>query len=219
MQAEYFNALGERQTQTGDTQGAAASRIAGIKADGASLTMLSKTYDNTSAYVATMDKNLAAANDAAKNINFGNVTMLNDAYAKWLKGTSDPDYAKYNIYFDSVGNELAKIKSGSLGNSPISDSARRENLDLMHSSIGTLGRDAVFSAVKTEGQNRLSSLAGQRQAIMSRLSGVTVPGSINSAPPTPQVAPQTAPTTFTEGQTAKNPQTGATVTFTNGQWR
>ena len=189
MQAEYFNALGVRQMQTGDTQGAAASRIAGIKADGASLAMLSKTYDNTSAYVATMDKNLAAADAAAKQINFGDVTMLNDAYAKWLKGTSDPAYAKYNIYFDSVGNELAKIKSGSFGNTPISDPARKENLELMHSSIGTLGRDAVFEAVKTEGRNRISSLADQMKATRDRLSGVAAPGSIN-APSTVPGAPQ-----------------------------
>lgn len=144
---------------------------AGNRANTDALVQTQKQLSQTTSYFQTMDKNITAASALATKLNLSDQPTLNRAVAAYEKGTSDPDFAKYRVFFDSVANEYAKIKSGALGNAPVSDSARKEAQDILIPLMGANGVNAAFDAVKQEGQNRLGSLSDQRDALAAKLGG------------------------------------------------
>lgn len=181
MAGAFWNAESEYQKQTGNTAASVLAQQKGAKADGDALDQTQKQISQTTSYFDTMDKNIAKARQYGNQIDFGDATKLNQALALWQKGTSDPTYAKYNVFFDSVANEYAKIKSGALGNAPVSDSARHEAQSVIAQTIGNGGMNAAFDAIKEEGQNRLDSLGAQRTDLVNRLS--KKPGVVNAPAP------------------------------------
>jgi len=186
MAGAFWDAEAKFQAQTGNTAGSVLASKASAKANTDALAQTQKQISSTTSYFDTMDKNIANARQLANQINLSDATALNKAYASWEKGTSDPQYAKYNLFFDSVANEYAKIKSGSLGNAPVSDSARHEAMGVLLPTMSAAGVNAVFDAIKQEGQNRLDSLNAERDSLVGRLTGKA---------PTPQASPQaSAPT-------------------------
>lgn len=168
-----------------------------LQANGAALKQTSNQLAATTSYLSTMNKNIDQARALAHAIDFGDLKAFNAAEAAYLKGTSDPRYAKYNVFFDAIGNEYAKLKSGSLGNSPVSDSARREAFGILSPIIGVSGVDGVFDAIKQEGDNRVSSLAEQKQNLIDQISGKTRRDA--TAAPTPAATGGGAWTTLPNG--------------------
>ena len=175
MAGAFWDAEAKYQAQTGNTAGSVLAAKSSAKANTDALAQTQKQISQTTSYFDTMDKNIAKAREYGNQIDFGDATTLNKALASWQKGTSDPTYAKYNVFFDSVANEYAKIKSGALGNAPVSDSARHEAQGVIAQTIGNGGMNAAFDAIKEEGQNRLTSLASQRDDLVNRLSGKAQP--------------------------------------------
>ena len=208
MAGAFWNAEAQYQQQTGNTAASVLAQKNGAHADASALDQTQKQISQTTSYFNTMDKNIEQARKYGNQLDFSDATTLNKALAAWQKGTSDPTYAKYNVFFDSVANEYAKIKSGALGNAPVSDSARHEAQGVIAQTIGNGGMNAAFDAIKEEGQNRLDSLAAQRTDLVNRLS--KKPGAVNQPPQTaPAVAAQ--PSAAAPTATAPlvyNPQTG-----------
>ena len=175
MAGKFWDAEAQYQQQTGNTAAATQANKASLKANTDALAQTQKQLSATTSYFDTMDKNIDKARALANTIDFSDAGALNKAYAAWLKGTSDPTYAKYNLFFDAVTNEYAKIKSGSLGNAPVSDAARHEAANVLIPTLGKEGVNAVFDAIKDEGNNRLDSLKAQRDDLVGRISGKKTP--------------------------------------------
>lgn len=193
MAGAFWNAEAQYQQQTGNTAASVSAQKAGLKANSDALTQTQKQLSQTTSYFDTMDKNIALAQTQANKLNLSDSPTMNAALAAWKAGTSDPEYAKYNVYFDSVANEYAKIKSGALGNAPVSDAARKEAQSILIPLMSSGGVQAAFDAVKTEGQNRLDSLNAQRDDLVNRISGrkpATVAPASAPQGPTPPVAPK-----------------------------
>jgi hypothetical protein len=174
---------------SGDSAGAIAARQASLHANQAALSQTTKQEAATTSYFDTMDKNIEAARKLANSLDFSNPTAFNAALQSYLRGTSDPQYAKYNVFFDSIGNEYAKIKSGSLGNATVSDAARKEAMSVLAPTLGNGGAQAAFDAIRAEGNNRLASLRAERQRLQGEL-GVNAPGvKVTNAPANSPVPP------------------------------
>jgi hypothetical protein len=201
MAGLFWDAEAKYQQQTGNTANSVLAAKASAQANTSALAQTQKQLSQTSSYFDTMDKNIAAASALAKQIDLSDVTLLNKAYSAWAKGTSDPQFAKYNVFFDSVANEYAKIKSGALGNAPVSDAARKEAMGVLYPLMSANGVQAAFDAVKQEGQNRLDSLTAQRDDLVGRLSGKPRPTSPQASPTGTTPTAPTAPRTY-------NPATG-----------
>lgn len=169
----FWDAEAQYQKVSGNDAGAVLAAKASAKANTDALVQTQKQLSQTTSYFETMDKNISAASALANKLNLSDQPTLNRAVAAYEKGTSDPDFAKYRVFFDSVANEYAKIKSGALGNAPVSDSARKEAQDILIPLMGASGVNAAFDAVKQEGQNRLGSLASQRDVLSAKLGGRT----------------------------------------------
>lgn len=191
MAGAFWQAESDFQKQTGNTAGSVLAAKASAKANTDALAQTQKQISSTTSYFDTMDKNIAQVNGLATKLNLSDQPTLNAAVAAFQKGTSDPNYAKYNVFFDSVANEYAKIKSGSLGNAPVSDSARKEAQSVLLPLMSAGGVQAALEAVKTEGQNRLDSLNAQRDSLVQRLTGKAPPAQVPAT-----VAP-TAPAALT----------------------
>lgn len=185
MAGKFWEYEAQQATTSGDTAATAVASKMANKANGDALVQTQKQYAATSSYFATMDKNISAASSLAKTLNFGDVTTLNKAEQAYLAGTSDPQYAKYNVFFDSIANEYAKIKSGSLGNAPVSDSARREAMGVLAPSLGQGGAQAAFDAIKQEGNNRLSSLNDTIDMYQTKLGKKPASPAPAATPPAP----------------------------------
>lgn len=182
MAGAFWDAEAKYQAQTGNTAGSVLAAKASAKANTDALAQTQKQISSTTSYFDTMDKNIDQVNAIAKKLNLSDQPTLNRAVAAFQQGTSDPEFAKYNVFFDSVANEYAKIKSGSLGNAPVSDSARKEAQGVLLPLMSAGGVQAALEAVKTEGQNRLDSLNAQRDALVQRLQGKAPPVAAAPAP-------------------------------------
>lgn len=147
------------------------AKVAGQKADSAALVQTQKQVAATTTYINTFDANAKALQAQSDKLNFGDAKVLNRALQAWDKGTSDPDYAKYGVFLNTVANEYAKIQSGSLGNAPLSDSARHEAHEVISSSLGKGGMAAVLDAMRTDSKNKLDELNTTQQFYVDKLGG------------------------------------------------
>lgn len=225
-----WEAEAQYQQQTGNIAASYAAQAASTKANTDALVQTQKSLSATTSYMNTMDKNIKQAENLSKELDFGDVKKLNGAYQSWLSGTSDPKYAAYNLYFSSVASEFAKIKSGSFGNTPVSDSLQHQAMEDLNKQAGGLAPQALFDAVRVEGQNRVTSLQAERDDLAGRIGkgggfrpagqapGATPPAATPAVQPPPAVAPLPAASSIPEGQTATNKQTGQKVIFKGGAW-
>lgn len=182
---KFWDAVAQDAKATGDTASAVQANRASLKANSEALSQTQKQLSATSSYMATMDKNIDKARALGNGLDLSDPVLLNKLWGKWAAGNSDPAYAKYNIFFDAVTNEYAKIKSGALGNSPVSDSARREAQGILQPLIGAGGMNAAFDAVKEEGGNRVSSLQDQRDDLVNRITNKPTTATAPAAPAAP----------------------------------
>ena len=93
--------------------------------------------------------------------------------------------AAFQTAIQTVKNEYAKIQSGSIGNAPVTDSARREAEHMLDPSQTPAQLMANFNYMVQETGNRTRALRTQEQALRSGLSGTG---------DTPHLQPAAAPT-------------------------
>lgn len=203
MASQFWQHEADYQAATGNTAATVLAQKASAKADAVALDQTQKQYAAVSTYVNTFDKNVEQTRKYGNDINFNDVTALNKALSLWDKKVSDPAYAKYNVFFNSVAAEFAKIQSGSLGNAPVTDAAKKEAHEVMDQSIGNGGLNALLDAMRQESQNRLEALESTRQTLIGRLAKGPQVGSPQQTAPqgTAPVAPATPTLNY-------NPKTG-----------
>lgn len=191
LQAKVLSKVAQDAAANGDTAGAIAARAGALKANGQALDQVTKLESATTSYYNTLDKNLNNLQELAGKVDSSGVPLVNKVYRAWQQGISgDPEVAKYVTYLNAVEGEFAKIQSGSLGNAPTSDAAKRDAKDVINKFMSQGQIQAVAEAMRGEGNNRLSSIRDQKQALMGSM-GQSAPGSPQSSP---AVAPAGAKT-------------------------
>lgn len=191
MQAKVLEKVAADAAANGDTAGSIAARQGALKANGQALDQVTKLESATTSYYNTLDKNLNNLQELAGKVDSSGVPLVNKVYRAWQQGVSgDPEVAKYVTYLNAVEGEFAKIQSGSLGNAPTSDAAKRDAKDVINKFMSQGQIQAVAEAMRGEGNNRLSSIREQKQALMGSM-GQGAPGSPQSAPQSSQTAAKT----------------------------
>jgi hypothetical protein len=174
-------------TASGDTMGAINARAAGLNANKEALEQVTKLQTSTGGYAATLDKNLTSLLALQGKVDSSGVPLINKAYRAWQQGVSgSPDVAKYVTYLSSAQGEFAKLKSGSFGNTPASDSAMHDAADVINKYMASGQIAGVAEAMRGEAHNRMSAIGDQVGAVNKAL-GVNAPTSASpnssSAPP------------------------------------
>jgi len=96
------------------------------------------------------------------------------AVDKWLiKGqkniTGDPDTAEFYAANMAFVSEFAKIMSGSMGNTPVSDALRKETNEMLSTKYDHESYSAVVKLMKMEMQNRIDGFKEEEQIIQDNI--------------------------------------------------
>lgn len=194
LQGKILDKVAADAAASGDTAGSIAARSAALKANGQALDQNTKLEAVTTSYYNTLDKNLTKLQELQGKVDTSGIPLVNKVYRAWQQNVSgSPDVAAYVTYLNSAASEFAKIQSGSLGNAPVSDAARKHADEIINKfmSAGQIG--AVVDAMRGEGNNRLSSIRDEGQAIRGALGTAAPSANQGAAPQSPQTPAPAAP--------------------------
>lgn len=186
------------------------------KANMASLSKITPLRAATESYENTMLQNMDAAQGMlTKGAGTTGIPVIN-RWQRYIKGEygGDPDVSAFNTAVQTIKNEYAKIQSGSIGNTPVSDASRKEAEGMINPNMTPQQLLANFNYMKRETGNRARALRASESALRSGLSGKgdmpNVPGVTDpqaTAAPTP--SPMSLPRTPAPGRIrVYNPNTG-----------
>lgn len=158
---------------------------AGYKANSAALGKVTQMSSAVNSYEQTMLQNMDLAKGLmAKGAGTFGAPVVN-RWQRYIKGQykGDPDVAAFNTAIMTVQNEYAKIQSGSLGNQPVSDSARSEAHKMLNPDMNPDQIMANFDYMTKEVGNRSQSLTAQQQALHDAITGASGFTGIPQQPP------------------------------------
>jgi len=159
------------------------------KTQGQALGQLQKQYTMVSAFEKNAQKNAALALQAADKVDNTGSPIVN----KWIQSgqkiiTGNPEVNAFNAANETFVNEYAKIMSGSMGNTPVSDSARAHAHEMLSTIQAPEDYKAVHAVLKQEMDNRMQGL---QEELLASKQGMYVKPSVFGAkqPQTPANAP------------------------------
>lgn len=165
--------VAKMQTASGKS-GADQNAVTGsYKANVSTLAKITPLRAATEAYENTMLQNMDAAKQMiAKGAGTTGVPVIN-RWQRYIKGEykGDPDVAAFNTAIQTVKNEYAKIQSGSIGNTPVSDASRKEAEGMVNPNMTPQQIMANFDYMTKETGNRARALRAQEGALRTGLSG------------------------------------------------
>lgn len=185
--AKILNKAAELAAADGKTAEAERIQQLSNKSDASALTQLSKQEAMTAAFEKNAVSNAKIALDMSAKVGRTGVPVLNRWIVAGMKDVAgDPDVAKFHAANETFVNEYSKIMSGSMGNTAVSDSLRRE----VHTMLSTANTPEQYKQVvgqmQLEMQNRMKGFSAQRDEITTRMSGSS------AAPSTPAASTASA---------------------------
>lgn len=190
--AKIINRAAEIEKETGATGYEAAERHRTLKADAAALAQVSKQRAMISSFEATAKKNADLAVQLARKGGAQGQAPILNKYIQWGRKNlgGDPDVAAFDLALGTFADEYAKIVSGSMGNTALSDSAREEAYRRVNSAMTYDQLVNVIATMKVEMHNRMTSLDDEISTTRERMrAGGKKPPPAQSAPPPPPAAP------------------------------
>lgn len=183
--AKIINRAAEIARENGDTGEEARLRQIANKANTGALAQLTKQEQAIGAFEknATKNADIALANSA--KVDRTGAPVVN----RWLLAgmkeiAGDKDVATFHQANDTFISEYAKIMSGSMGNTAVSDSLRREAQSLLSTAQTPDQYKAVIVQMKQEMGNRMKSFAEQKTELANSMRGTKAekPAAASAAP-------------------------------------
>ncbi len=152
------------------------------KASTQALGQVSKQENMVGSFEKTANMNADLALAASDKVDRTGTPVIN----RWIQAgrqniTGDVPASQFNAYNNVFANEYAKVISGTMGNTPVSDQARSHALDVINTAQTKEQYAGVITALKADMTNRMTGFAQQRQAITS---GMKTPGTATPSVPT-----------------------------------
>lgn len=141
------------------------------KAASQALGQLAKTKTMTAAFEQTANNNADIALDLSKKLDRTGSPLLNTGLQAWRTGTGSPEATQFAAANETFVAEYAKIMSGGMGNSPVSDAARKKASDLLTTSMSPKQYEGNVRLLQREMQNRMKGFEDQETALRDRLRG------------------------------------------------
>jgi hypothetical protein len=177
-----LNRAAEISQANGDSGAAARIRQISGKAGSSALAQLTKQEQMVGAFEKNAISNADIALGASNAVDRTGVPVLN----RWLLNgrkniLGDPDVSRFHAATNTFINEYAKIMSGSMGNTAVSDSLRKETEALLATKDTPEQFKATVDLMKQEMRNRMTGFSKQKDELTRSMS------------PTPAAAPGGAP--------------------------
>ena len=203
MKAAILSKAAELAKAAGETGEEQAIRLVANTANKSALAQLTKQEQMVGAFEKNALKNLDIALQASKEVDRTGVPVLN----RWLLAgrkslAGDPAVSKFHAANTTFINEYAKIMSGSMGNTVVSDSLRKETESLLATKDTPEQYEATVNLMKQEMANRMKGFAEQKNELV---------GSMKNNP-----AKKETPK-FEEGKVYEDAK-GNKAKYVNGQW-
>ncbi len=160
----------------------------GNKGDTAALAQLTKQKTMVSAFEKNANLNADVALDLSNKLDRTGVPIFNRWIQAGRTGTGSVEAAQFNAANETFVSEYAKIMSGSMGNTAVSDAARKHAHDMLSTAMSQKQYSGVVSTLKQEMGNRMKGFDDQEVELRTRLRGGT---------PAPHAAPTAGPTAGT----------------------
>ena len=140
------------------------------KASASTLLQLKKTKTMIKAFEEMANKNADIALEmSAKVDRSGNPVVNRWFLAANNKIAGDVDTATFNTAVNVFANEYAKIMSGSMGNTPVSDSARKEAHEILNTAQTPAQLRANIKLLQREMKNRLIGLDESEHELIQQM--------------------------------------------------
>ena len=142
------------------------------KADTSTLLQLRKTKTMIKAFEEMANKNADIALEMSDKVDRSGTPVVN----RWFlaannKIAGDVDTATFNTAVNVFVNEYAKIMSGSMGNTPVSDSARKEAHEILNTAQTPAQLRANIKLLQREMQNRIKGLDDSERELLKGMRG------------------------------------------------
>jgi hypothetical protein len=142
------------------------------KASASTLLQLKKTKTMIKAFEEMANKNADIALEMSNKVDRTGTPVLN----RWIlagnnKLAGDVDTATFNTAVNVFANEYAKIMSGSMGNTPVSDSARKEAHEILNTAQTPEQLRANIKLLQREMKNRLIGLDESEAELIQQMKG------------------------------------------------
>ena len=142
------------------------------KASASTLLQLKKTKTMIKAFEEMANKNADIALEMSEKVDRTGVPVLN----RWIlagnnKLKGDVDTATFNTAVNVFANEYAKIMSGSMGNTLVSDSARKEAHEILNTAQTPAQLRANIKLLQREMKNRLIGLDESEAELIQQMKG------------------------------------------------
>lgn len=192
---DIINLASQQAAAEGDTMGTAALRMQYNKAGQSALAQLTKQQVAVGNYEKTAMNSLKIAQDLSHKVDRMGVPVAD----RWLQAgmkniIGDVDVARFHTANETFVTEYAKIMSGSMGNTPVSDATRQHARELIMTAMTAEQYDGVIQTLKQEMAGRIASFPAQIAELYGQLSATgDMPGAVPAAPPA--TAPAEAPVT------------------------
>ena len=142
------------------------------KANSASLANLQKQTTMINSYEYMANKNADIALEMSRNVDRTGVPVFN----RWILAgrnalAGDVDVSKFNTAINGLAGEYAKIVSGSMGNTALSDAARHEAQKILNNAATQEQFEANVRLIQREMKNRTAGLEAQKQELLKSMNG------------------------------------------------
>lgn len=142
------------------------------KANSASLANLQKQTTMINSYEYMANKNADIALEMSRKVDRTGVPVFN----RWMLAgrnalAGDVDVSKFNTAINGLAGEYAKIVSGSMGNTALSDAARHEAQKILNNAATQEQFEANVRLIQREMKNRTAGLEAQKQELLQSMKG------------------------------------------------
>ena len=142
------------------------------KASASTLLQLKKTKTMIKAFEEMATKNADIALEMSAKVDRNGTPVVN----RWFlaannKIAGDVDTATFNTAVNVFANEYAKIMSGSMGNTPVSDSARKEAHEILNTAQTPAQLRANIRLLQREMKNRIIGLDESEAELIQQMKG------------------------------------------------
>jgi hypothetical protein len=184
--AKILNRAAEQAKENGTTPEALSLGMMAGKANTAALTQVTKQEQMIGSFEKNANANADLALSLGKSVDRTGVPII----TRWVQAgqkaiAGDTDVSKFHAATETFINEYAKIMSGSMGNTAVSDAARTHAHSMLSTAMTQDQYEGVINTLKKEMGNRMNGFAAQKQELLN---------SMKKFPQAPVAPPPPAPT-------------------------
>jgi hypothetical protein len=144
-------------------------RLAEYKANSASLSQMTRSYDAITAFEQTAVRNGEILIELADKVDRSGVPVIERWVRAGRQATGDPDVAKFNAQLQVYRTEAARILTNPNLSGQLTDSARKEIEEFLKPGASAQQIKSVVHLLKRDFDNRRKTLEGQIDAARERL--------------------------------------------------